>query len=53
MWKDTVKLGKPQMIWRMGIACWIPKAKYTHSGYVKFRATIVVVESNTAPHCYV
>jgi len=35
MWKNTVELGRPQKtIWRMGIACWIPKAKITHSEYV-------------------
>jgi len=28
MWKDTVEPERPQMtIWRMGIACWIRKAK--------------------------
>jgi hypothetical protein len=33
MWKDTVERGRPQMsIWRMRIACWIPKATNTHSG---------------------
>jgi hypothetical protein len=32
MWKNTVQPGKPQMsIWRMRIACWIPKATNTHS----------------------
>ena len=35
MWKNTVELDRPQMtIWRMRIACWIPKAKNTHSEYV-------------------
>jgi hypothetical protein len=27
MWKNTVERGRPQLtIWRMRIACWIPKA---------------------------
>jgi hypothetical protein len=35
MWRNIVDLGRPQMtIWRMRIACWIPKATNTHSQYV-------------------
>jgi hypothetical protein len=35
MWKNTVEPDRPQMtIWRMRIACWIPKATNTHSEYV-------------------
>jgi hypothetical protein len=35
MWKNTVEPDSPQMtIWRMRIACWIPKATNTHSSYV-------------------
>jgi hypothetical protein len=35
MSKNTVKPCRPQMtIWRMHIACWIPKATKTHSEYV-------------------
>jgi hypothetical protein len=35
MWKNIVVPGRPQMtIWRMRIACWIPKATDTHSEYV-------------------
>jgi len=31
MWKNIVEQGRPQMtIWRMRIACWIPKATNTH-----------------------
>jgi len=42
MWKDTVQPGRPQMtIWRMRIACWIPKATNTHCGCTK------------VPECYV
>jgi hypothetical protein len=35
MWKNTVELDRPQTtIWRMRIACWIPKATNTQSKYV-------------------
>jgi len=35
MWKYIVELGRPQMIiWRMRIACKIPKATDIHSEYV-------------------
>ena len=31
----NVEWGRPQMtIWRMRVACWIPKATNTHSNYV-------------------
>ena len=36
MWKNIVHVerGRPQItIWRMRIACWIPKATNTHSEY--------------------
>jgi hypothetical protein len=34
MWRNTVERGRPHMtIWRMRIACWIPKAK-THTQLV-------------------
>ena len=36
MWKNTVQPDKPRMtVWRMRIACWIPKATDIHSEYVK------------------
>jgi len=36
MWKNMSEPDSPQMaIWRMRIACWIPKATDTHSEYVK------------------
>jgi hypothetical protein len=39
MWRNIVQQGRPQMaIWRMRIACWIPKATDTHSEYVTFIA---------------
>jgi hypothetical protein len=32
MWKNILELGMPQMtVWRMRIACWIPKARNTNS----------------------
>ena len=35
MWKSTAETDRPQMeIWRMRIACWIPKAIDTASEYV-------------------
>jgi len=35
MWKNMVEWGRQHMtIWGMRIACWIPKASYTHSEYV-------------------
>jgi len=34
MWKNIVERGRPQMtIWRMSIACWIPKAINAHLQY--------------------
>jgi len=35
VWKNIVEAVRPQMtVWRMLIACWIPKATDTHSEYV-------------------
>ena len=35
MWKNSVERGRPQMtIWRMRIACWVPKATNAHPEYV-------------------
>ena len=32
MWKNIVERGRPQMtVWRMRIACWIPKATDAHT----------------------
>jgi len=39
MCKNIVDPDRPQMIiWRMRIACWIPKAINTHTKYVMFIA---------------
>jgi len=35
MWKNVVQPNRPQMgIWRIRMACWIPKATNTQSEYV-------------------
>ena len=35
MWKNIVEPDRPDMtVWRMRIACWMPKATNTHSEYV-------------------
>jgi len=35
MWKYIVERERPQMtIWRMRIACWLPKVTNTHTGCV-------------------
>jgi hypothetical protein len=35
MWRNMVELDRPHMtMWRMRIACWVPKATDTHSEYV-------------------
>jgi hypothetical protein len=35
MWKNIAEPGRLQMkIWRMRIACWIPKARNTYTEYV-------------------
>jgi hypothetical protein len=35
MWQNIVQPGRPQMtIWRMRVACWIPKATNSHLEYV-------------------
>jgi hypothetical protein len=40
MWKNIVEPDRPQMaIWRMNIACWVPKATDTHTEYVIFIAS--------------
>jgi hypothetical protein len=34
MWKNVAERGRLQTIWRMRIACWMPKSTNTHSKYV-------------------
>jgi hypothetical protein len=31
IWTNTAEPGRPQMTWRMRVACWTPKATNTHS----------------------
>jgi hypothetical protein len=34
MWEKNIEPDRPQMIiWRMRLACWIPKSANTHSEY--------------------
>jgi len=54
MWKNIVEQDMPQMtIWRMLIACWIPKATNTHSDYVVFIAFPLHQWFTNAPQSYV
>jgi hypothetical protein len=58
-WKNNVERCRPQMaIWRMRIACWVPKATDTHSEYVtrialplqqwlRERASMFVIRTST------
>jgi len=38
MRKNSVQAGRPQITWHMRIACWMPKAKNTHSDNVTHMA---------------
>ena len=55
--KTFVERGKPQKtIWRMRIACWIPKATNTHTGCViliDFSTTTMVVRTRLIGALYV
>ena len=54
MWKTVVKPDRPQMtIWRMCIACWIPKATNTHSECVILLAFPQQQFCRNAPQCHV
>jgi len=53
MWENTVEPGRPQMtIWRMRIACWIPKDTDAHSEYAIFLAFQLHASRNVS-QCYV
>ena len=42
MWKNIVEPDRSQISkWRMHIACWIPKAKNAHSGYVIVNSSLM------------
>ena len=46
MWENVVEPDRPQtIIWRMRVACWIPKATYTKSEYVTFIAFPLVART--------
>jgi hypothetical protein len=54
MWKSIRERGGQQMtIWRMRIACWIPKATNIHSGF----ECLLLLHCNSGwtntPQCYV
>jgi len=52
MWKNIEEPGRPQMtIWRMRVACGVPKATDTHSECAIL--TVFSTASMVAPHCYV
>jgi len=55
MWKNTVERVRPQMrIWRMRIACWIPKGRNTRTGCVILNAFSLQQWSHERPSmlCY-
>jgi hypothetical protein len=63
MWKNNVKMDKPQTIRRMRIACWIPKSAKTHQGSVILiafplqqclheRASMLLYTYIACPLCY-
>jgi hypothetical protein len=54
MWKNVVERERPQMlIWRMRIACWIPKAADTHTTYKYILLFHYNNDCTNAPQCYV
>ena len=54
MWKSILEPDQPQMtIWRMPIACWIPKATDTRSEYVLLLLFHYNNGCTNASHCYV
>jgi hypothetical protein len=49
MWKNIVERGRPQMtIWRMRIACWIPKATNVHLSCIILIAVLHWLHVRTA-----
>jgi len=49
-WKNIVERGRPQMtIWRMRIACWIPKVTHAHCEYVILIAATSTMVTRTHP----
>jgi len=53
MWKSTVEPDRtPMTIWRMRIACLIPKSANTHSEHVSLLLFNCNGGYTNAPHCY-
>ena len=53
MWKNIVDPGRPQMtVWRMRIACWIPKAENLHSEYVIVFSRQRLLHERASVLCY-
>ena len=57
MWKNMVESDRPQMtIWRMRIACWIPKATNTHTQHMEYLLLSHCNNGGTCtntPQCYI
>jgi hypothetical protein len=54
MWKNSVEAVRPQMtVWRMRIACWIPKATNTHLQYIILMLFHCSSGCTSVPQCYV
>ena len=53
MWKNIVQRGRPQTIWRMRTACWLPKATSTHTETVYYSLLFHCNGCTNAPQCYV
>jgi hypothetical protein len=53
MWKNMVYPDRPKMaLWRMRIACWMPKATNTHSKYVLLLFLHCNNGCTNGPKCY-
>jgi len=54
IWKNIIEWGRPQMtIWRMRVACWIPKATNTHSIFNTYCASTAAMVARREPQCCV
>ena len=54
MWKNVVERGRSQMtIWRMRIACWVPKATNAHTGCEILISFQLQQLCTNATQCYV
>jgi hypothetical protein len=42
MWENTAEPGRPRMtMWRMRIACWVPKSTNAHSEFIALIALLL------------